>query len=138
MCRVTTAGLRQDARGPVCVLEDRVLEWATGDVSGRAAKVEVASAGLPPDAQPALGEELAERILSPLVENACRYAKATVRLSAECGGEAEIRIVDDGPGVAEGKQQETFLPGRRGRTSAGANGAGLGRAHRGHAAAGRR
>jgi signal transduction histidine kinase len=73
--------------------------------------------------------ELAERILHPLVENACRYGRRRVRVSIECASAGVVYAVeDDGPGVAEDERERIFEPGRRGRTTTGdgAGGAGLG------------
>src|SRR5262249_14424290 len=73
--------------------------------------------------------ELAERILQPLVENACRYGRRRARISIERTPSAVVyAIVDDGPGVSEEERERIFEPGVRGRLG-GANGdggAGLG------------
>jgi signal transduction histidine kinase len=72
--------------------------------------------------------DLAERILQPIVENACRYGRQTVRLSIQRSGSAVVFAVDDdGPGVAESERERIFDPGIRGHASAGREGgAGLG------------
>jgi signal transduction histidine kinase len=72
--------------------------------------------------------ELAERILQPIVENACRYGQQSVRLSFERRDGAVVFVVDDdGPGVAESEREQIFEPGARGQAAAGRNGgAGLG------------
>ena len=73
--------------------------------------------------------ELAERILQPVVENACRYGHRRVRVSIERGGAAVVYAVeDDGPGVAEAERERIFEPGVRGRPAQGngSGGAGLG------------
>ena len=74
--------------------------------------------------------DLIERILSPLVENACRYANSSVRLSVRAdNGAVAFDVIDDGPGVEPADADRIFEPGVRGATSgngrAGA-GAGLG------------
>ena len=78
-------------------------------------------------AQPArLGvePELAERILQPILENACRYGRERVRVAIEQTGSAVMYVVDDdGPGVAPDEQERIFEPGVRGRLASG-NGAG--------------
>jgi signal transduction histidine kinase len=74
--------------------------------------------------------DLIERILNPLVENACRYGNSSVRVSvrADDGG-VVFDVIDDGPGVEPADADRIFEPGVRGATSengqAGA-GAGLG------------
>jgi signal transduction histidine kinase len=73
--------------------------------------------------------ELAERILQPLVENACRYGRHTIRLSVQRGRDGiRYAVEDDGPGIAEDERERIFEPGFRGRAAArnGAGGAGLG------------
>ncbi|MGW2464253.1 sensor histidine kinase [Streptomyces sp. NPDC001761] len=70
---------------------------------------------------------LLERILSPLLTNAVRYARARVTVSVRRGpGTVRIDVVDDGPGVAEEFVDELFLPGRRADSDDGHDGAGLG------------
>nr|ADU56295.1 sensor protein [Streptomyces kanamyceticus] len=59
---------------------------------------------------------LLERILSPLLANAARYAHShvTVSVSArQVPGTVRIDVVDDGPGVPETFVGELFQPGRR-------------------------
>lgn len=75
--------------------------------------------------------ELVERILHPVVENACRYGHGTVRINvAESAGGATYRVEDDGPGVSDDERELIFEPGRRGRAGMDAGpdapGAGLG------------
>jgi len=74
--------------------------------------------------------DLIERILSPLVENACRYGTSSVRVSVRAdNGAVVFDVIDDGPGVAPADADRIFEPGVRGAASgngqAGA-GAGLG------------
>jgi len=65
-----------------------------------------------------------ERIVSPLLDNAARHAAATVRLDARRAGTVvQVRVADDGPGVAAADRERVFEPGVRG---AGANGDGAG------------
>ena len=76
-----------------------------------------------------LDRDLAERVLHPVVENACRYglSRARVRV-ARRGSKIAYVVEDDGPGVAAGEEESIFEPGRRGRAGAegDATGAGLG------------
>ena len=70
------------------------------------------------------------RLLAPLLENACAYARARIVVSVEAaGGAATIRIADDGPGLDPGERAEVFSPGGRGsaaRNPAAPDGTGLG------------
>ncbi|MBL1110133.1 HAMP domain-containing histidine kinase [Streptomyces sp. 5-8] len=68
-----------------------------------------------------------ERILSPLLDNAARYAHSRVTVSARrIPGAVRIDVVDDGPGVPETFRDELFQPGRRADPGDGHDGAGLG------------
>jgi len=84
----------------------------------------------PPSGPVRLGvdQDLAERILHPVVENACRYAAAAVWISlARMDGRILFTVRDDGSGVGHDEHATIFEPGARG--SAGrteGNGAGLG------------
>ncbi len=70
--------------------------------------------------------ELAERILQPLVENACRHARTHVSVSIARGGAGVLYAVDDdGPGVEADDRDRIFEPGVRGKGASG-DGAGLG------------
>jgi signal transduction histidine kinase len=77
-------------------------------------------------------QELVERILAPLIENALRHAATQVQITvAQEGSSALLTVQDDGPGVASADLDAIFLPGRRGSAGAGvgilsATGAGLG------------
>lgn len=71
---------------------------------------------------------LAARALSPLIENAARFARAKVSVSIRSAGEkVEIAIADDGPGVDPELRETIFEPGASGR---GSSGLGLGIARR--------
>lgn len=73
--------------------------------------------------------ELAERILVPIIENACRYGKHSVRVSIrQANTGVTYAVDDDGPGVADGEREAIFEAGVRGRVAAfnGGDGAGLG------------
>jgi|tagenome__1003787_1003787.scaffolds.fasta_scaffold20981274_3 two-component system OmpR family sensor kinase len=76
--------------------------------------------------------EIAERVLAPLVENACRYARRSVIIEVRDGGERiEYVVSDDGPGVRADEREQIFDPGTRGSAarlngSEGGSGAGLG------------
>jgi two-component system, OmpR family, sensor kinase len=59
--------------------------------------------------------EVVLRIVQPVVENACQYAAGQVTLGVvRRGGEIEITVDDDGPGVRRGELESIFEPGVRG------------------------
>jgi signal transduction histidine kinase len=72
--------------------------------------------------------DLAERILHPVVDNACRYGEARVVLSiARANGAVVFTVADDGPGIADSEREAIFEPAARGDAGRRAgNGAGLG------------
>jgi two-component system OmpR family sensor kinase len=84
-----------------------------------------------PSSPTALGveAEIAVRVLQPLVENACAFARGRVSIRVTRGdGAVLIAVDDDGPGVTAGEAESIFAPGVRGSAAeAGAPaGAGLG------------
>ncbi len=73
--------------------------------------------------------ELVERIVQPIVENACRYGSSQVRIGVALAGASrvELRISDDGSGIDDDERERIFEAGYRGRASdAHRSGAGLG------------
>jgi signal transduction histidine kinase len=63
----------------------------------------------------AVDADVLERILSPLLENAARFARGRIVLEIrEAGGWAVFEIRDDGPGVGPGEHERIFDPGYRG------------------------
>jgi signal transduction histidine kinase len=70
--------------------------------------------------------DLAERILEPVVENACRYSRSRVHIRlARSAGRVLVSVEDDGAGIDADERERIFEPGTRG--SAGStNGAGAG------------
>jgi signal transduction histidine kinase len=74
-------------------------------------------------------EALIERILAPLLENGCRFARHHVRVELRPGGrQLEIVVHDDGPGIAAPDAERVFTPGFRAgeATTTLVKGAGLG------------
>jgi two-component system OmpR family sensor kinase len=70
--------------------------------------------------------QLAERVLQPILENACRYGRSWARVRiVRQGSKVIYRVEDDGPGVAAEEQAAIFEPGVRGSRSE-SGGAGLG------------
>ncbi|MGW1618231.1 sensor histidine kinase [Streptomyces sp. NPDC002172] len=81
------------------------------------------------DPEPTVGVRpaLLERIVSPMLANALRYAHSTVTVSARrVPGGVRISVTDDGPGVPEAFVGDLFQPGRRADPGDGHDGAGLG------------
>jgi signal transduction histidine kinase len=78
--------------------------------------------------------DLAERILHPVVENACRYGRSAVRVAvAREGSTVLFSVDDDGPGVEDAEQETIFEPavrGSAGRTAPPGAGLGLALARR--------
>jgi signal transduction histidine kinase len=76
-------------------------------------------AGVPP--------ALLERIVSPLLTNACRYARSSVAVRVHRAPDGvRVDVVDDGPGVPPAFAGQLFEPGRRADPDDGHAGAGLG------------
>ncbi len=70
--------------------------------------------------------DLAERVLQPVIENACRYGRSGVRVTlARTAEGVTYEVADDGPGVADEDRERIFEPGGRGLAGR-ANGAGAG------------
>jgi len=76
----------------------------------------------------AVDVDLGERILQPLLDNACRYASSTVLVSIErANGAVRYTIDDDGAGIAVDECERIFEPGVRGNQGTrDGGGAGLG------------
>lgn len=71
----------------------------------------------PPPRDMRLGVEgdIAVQIIQPVVENACRFARSTVLLSARRDGkDVFFTVSDDGPGVTDEEKERIFDPGIRG------------------------
>ena len=73
--------------------------------------------------------EALQRVLAPIIENACAYARTKVAIRSEGGSEPAITVRDDGPGIDPSEAAAIFEPGRRGsaeRNRASGPGTGLG------------
>ena len=80
-----------------------------------------------PDIRIAADEDMVERILAPLIENACRHAATDAAIAvAQEGTSVLITVMDDGPGIDALELERIFEPGARGNNGLGADGAGLG------------
>lgn len=75
-----------------------------------------------------IDRDLAERILHPVVDNACRYGRSRVCIEVSREGAQTVFLVaDDGPGVESGERETIFGPAVRGSAGRRAGeGAGLG------------
>jgi signal transduction histidine kinase len=99
--------------------------WAPA-VSDHGARLDVHMPGGPLPV--GLDADIVERVLAPLLDNASRYASSIVSVDARrSNGHVEVRVHDDGPGVAPGEEEAIFAPGARGdRQVDGHRGTGLG------------
>jgi signal transduction histidine kinase len=72
--------------------------------------------------------EVVERIVAPLIDNALRYARSRIVLSAAPhNGTVVVSVADDGPGVPADARERVFEPGARADGGVnGHGGAGLG------------
>jgi signal transduction histidine kinase len=114
------AGLDRGRAALGAVLDRLATRW----------RPELSSAGIaldvdaPPCVDIGVDTEVAERILTPLLQNAERHAVARVSLSAESDGTSVVVYVDDdGPGIPEELRDAVFQPGQTGSDG---DGAGLG------------
>jgi signal transduction histidine kinase len=103
---------------------DRVAEGWAPALAERELELEVHH---PPGPMMAgVDAEVVERIVAPLIDNALRYARSRILLSAVAReGAIVLSVADDGPGVGADAREHVFEPGR----IAGGNGhggAGLG------------
>jgi signal transduction histidine kinase len=117
---------RLEERGPrgASLVRDvaaRSLEQAAALVEQRSLRVEL---DVPDSLRVGLDADHAERVIAPILENACRHARTSIRLSAVRSARGVVlRVEDDGPGVAVQDAERIFAPGERG---ADGGGAGLG------------
>ncbi|MDJ0383522.1 HAMP domain-containing sensor histidine kinase [Streptomyces sp. G-G2] len=127
ICDTLLAEAREDARqvpGTAIVLP--VLQ-ALSARAGRTHPVGITVTSEDSRLTAGVSAALLERILSPLLDNALRYAATTVHVRA-CREAARVRVEvrDDGPGVPHGFRTQLFRPGHRADPGDGHDGAGLG------------
>lgn len=105
---------------------EAVVAAHSHDASSRGVNLELVDT--PERVRVGVDQDLAERILHPVVENALRYGRGTVQVRVTRNGSSVLFAVDDdGPGVLADEQETIFEPAVRG--SAGQStqsGAGLG------------
>ena len=81
------------------------------------------------EADLAVGADAAviERVFAPLLDNARRYAHASIQITGRRTSESvTVDVTDDGPGVPVDLREAVFEPGRRAGADDGHGGAGLG------------
>jgi signal transduction histidine kinase len=79
------------------------------------------------DVRIAADGDVIERIVAPLLENACRHASSDAAVTVSRNGPSVlITVSDDGPGISPLELESIFQPGVRGRTTEASAGAGLG------------
>lgn len=88
------------------------LRLAMGHVhADRAIEIESRVAG---SVELAVDREDLDEILGNLMDNACRFAKARVRISSElAGARAIVRVEDDGPGIPDAELDQALTRGTR-------------------------
>jgi signal transduction histidine kinase len=117
------AGSRRGTADAFAVAEDAVAA-CSGLAAERGLALEIEQPTRP--MRVGVERDLAERILQPVLENACRYAKSAVSIDMERNGSTvRYAISDDGPGVGEEERERIFEPGVRGAAANG-DGSGLG------------
>jgi signal transduction histidine kinase len=107
------AGTGQAISDPVAGTRAAILAC-----SGLAASCRLTVELSEPDSQIRAGVDgdLLERVLSPLLENACRHAEHTISVDiAQVDGVIRIAVQDDGHGVLAEQSQRIFEPGYRTR-----------------------
>jgi two-component system OmpR family sensor kinase len=104
----------------------RAAETCTEIAASLGVEIAVSSSG--PPLRVAADSDLVERILVPVIENACRYGRSRVTVtSTRRNGAVVYTIGDDGPGVTQAESERIFEPGVRGSAGDGVgDGAGLG------------
>jgi two-component system OmpR family sensor kinase len=106
----------------------RAVESCADIAASRGIEIELSSGGSP--ARVASDSDLVERILVPVIENACRYGQSRVSVTSEGrNGAVTYTVSDDGPGVTRAESEQIFEPGVRGSAGhdkSGSDGAGLG------------
>lgn len=130
------AAARQEA-SPLGIADAAAVAQAAADACRPLADdlgVDLAVAEAASPVRVGVDPDLAERILSPLLDNACRYARGQVTLSLErSDGVVLFSVDDDGPGVAPDEADAIFEPaarGEAGRQSGPSAGLGLALARR--------
>jgi two-component system OmpR family sensor kinase len=102
--------------GESCDLAE-VAASAVRSAGGSAAAYGISIELVPGPGSPVLGAaETVQRIVAPVLENACVFARSTVRVVVGEGETPVLRIADDGPGFEPGESEAVFEPGHSGDT----------------------
>jgi two-component system, OmpR family, sensor kinase len=113
------AGARADSRGRPGVSDARRAAEAVADrftplAAERGVRIDVEAGGAEP-LRAGVDAELLERLLQPLVDNACRYAASAVTIAVRRVPDAVVfEVADDGPGVQADERERIFEPAVRG------------------------
>ncbi|MHB9857000.1 sensor histidine kinase [Streptomyces sp. YIM S03343] len=130
ICDTLLSDARESVRHPPAAPGTASVAPVLRGLVGRLDTPEGVTAGVEttrPEPKAGVPSALLERIVSPLLVNAVRYARSRVTVSARAvPGAVRIEVTDDGPGVPEGFAAELFQPGRRADRADGHDGAGLG------------
>jgi two-component system OmpR family sensor kinase len=105
---------------------EAVVAAHSHDASSRGVELELVDS--PSRVRVGVDQDLAERILHPVVENALRYGRGKVQVRVTRNGSSVLFAVDDdGPGVLADEHEAIFEPAVRGSAGRSSNsGAGLG------------
>ncbi len=115
--RVAPAAAVKAARSDVAGVASRVISVVKRTPQGEQLTFAVDA---PPGIAAAIDEADLAEILGNLIENAARYAKAGVRVSAEdCDSATRITVADDGPGIPDQAHAAALARGVRLDTSGG-------------------
>jgi signal transduction histidine kinase len=113
------AGARADARQRPGVSDAHRAAEAVADrftplAAERGVEIDVDFAG-PAPLRAGVDAELLERLLQPLVDNACRYATSEVTIAVRRERDTVVfEVADDGPGVRADERERIFEPAVRG------------------------
>lgn len=120
----TAEGQSSQTRGTSTVTDAVAEVLAGAQAATAAAGVEIDASQVSSDRIGADGAVVTQ-ILRPIVENAVRYSRGHVEISARRDGSIiEVAVVDDGPGVAPYEADAIFQPGRRGTAAESSDGGG--------------
>jgi signal transduction histidine kinase len=127
---VSEARIQADGQRGSCDLLDvvaTVVRASQETARSHGCRIDVGPAARP--VRVGASADLVERIIQPVVENACSYGSTAVRISLvqPSASRVQLRVTDDGAGIGSYERERIFEPGYRGRSSAAnARGAGLG------------
>ncbi|WP_208949807.1 sensor histidine kinase [Streptomyces katrae] len=106
LARVESGTARRADQDLAGAVRRRVEAW---EPVFRAAGLELAAEGLPRELRVRALPDAAGRILDALLDNAVKFVpsggRVEVRVSGPSGGQALVRVADDGPGVPAGRRE---------------------------------